>query len=55
MAEGTGLLSQCIDAASDLLQELLNDVLDGDDAQWSALRHAREIGLLRGNTGRGLQ
>ena len=48
-------MRECLEAASDLLQELLNDVLDGDDAQWSALRHARKIGLLRGNTGRGLQ
>ena len=42
-------------AASDLLQELLNHILGCDDAQWLALRHARKVGLLRGNTGRGLQ
>ena len=48
-------MHDCFGAASDLLQELLNHILDGDDAQWSALRHARKIGLLQGNTGRGLQ
>ena len=55
MLSFAGCMRDCMGAASDLLQELFNHVLDGDDAQWLALRHTRKVGLLWGNTGRGLQ